>query len=69
MARARATLLEGTEVIVKGGSRLDKGRWKVISRVSYSGRRDPAYDLVNVSDGRRRVLRASRLALADADRS
>jgi hypothetical protein len=57
------TIDDGAEVAVKGGGAGERGQWKVVGRIPHSGWRDPAYDLVNVRDGRRRVFRASRLTL------
>jgi hypothetical protein len=69
MVWTRPRLLEdGTEVLIEG-DRPERGRWKVVGRIAHSGSRDPAYDIVNVRDGRRRVLRASRLTVVRRGRA
>ncbi len=54
----------GDLVQVTNPGRYERGRWRVLGVVaSTTASDDPAYDVVNVRTGRRRVFHGSRLTL------
>ena len=65
MAHATPTVREGSTVMVLRRGRLEPGVWKVLAPVANSDGRDPAYDIVRLEDGRRRISRRSQLMLVD----
>ena len=60
---------KGAEVRVRGPRSGESGTWKVVGEVSSSSQDDPAYDVTNVTSGRRRIFRSSRLVVLRPARS
>jgi hypothetical protein len=65
MARATPVIREGSTVMVVRAGSIEPGRWKVLAPVPHSDGRDPAFDIVRLEDGRRRISRRSQLLLFD----
>jgi hypothetical protein len=57
---------KGSEVKVRKAGQGERGTWRVLGEVANSGPDDPAYDLTNLTSGRRRIFRASRLTVVRA---
>lgn len=65
MSRAIPVLREGSTVMVRRAGAVEPGLWQVLAQIANSDRRDPAYEIVRVEDGRRRISRRSQLLLWD----
>jgi hypothetical protein len=53
----------GSEVKVRGAGAGQTGVWRVLGQVPNSGPDDPAWDVTNVRNGRRRIFRSSQLVV------
>jgi len=57
------TIEKGAEVRVRGPRSGESGTWKVVGPVAGADSDDPAFDVTNLTSGRRRIFRSSRLVV------
>lgn len=57
------TIEPGSEVKVRHAGAGQTGVWKVLGQVPNSGPDDPAWDVTNLRNGRRRIFRTSQLVV------